>query len=88
MRSCALGQVCAEVVRVTIWPFSVRDLCGGICGWAQTQNVAQAALEAGNSPQLIFKHSRKLVTPQDVEKWFPIYPQAIGIKEGSLQLTP
>ena len=41
---------------------------------AQTQNVAQVALEAGNSPQMIFKHYRELVRPKDAEAWFAIMP--------------
>ncbi len=41
---------------------------------AQTQNVAQVALEAGNSPQMIFRHYRELVRPAEAEKWFGIVP--------------
>ncbi len=41
---------------------------------AQTQNVAQVALEAGNSPPMIFQHYRELVRPADAEKWFSITP--------------
>jgi integrase len=42
---------------------------------AQTQNVAQVALEAGNSPQMIFKHYRELVRPADAKTWFSIAPE-------------
>jgi integrase len=45
---------------------------------AQTQNVAQVALEAGNSPQMIFKHYRELVRPKDAEAWFAIAPDTDG----------
>jgi integrase len=41
---------------------------------AQIQNAAQVALEAGNSPAIIFKHYRELVTREDAEKWFNIFP--------------
>jgi integrase len=41
---------------------------------AQIQNVAQVALEAGNSPQMIFKHYRELVRPKEAEAWFNIMP--------------
>jgi len=41
---------------------------------ADIQNVAQVALEAGNSPQMIFKHYRELVRPADAQKWFGIAP--------------
>ena len=39
---------------------------------AGIQNTAQAALEAGNSPQMIFRHYRELVRPADAEKWFAV----------------
>lgn len=42
---------------------------------AAIQNVAQVALEAGNSPQMIFRHYRELVRPADAKKWFSIAPQ-------------
>jgi hypothetical protein len=45
---------------------------------AQTQNVAQVALEAGNSPQMIFQHYRELVRPAEAKKWFSIAPVADG----------
>jgi integrase len=41
---------------------------------AQTQNVAQVALEAGNSPGMIFKHYRELVQPDEAKAWFAIGP--------------
>jgi len=41
---------------------------------AEIQNVAQVALEAGNSPAITFKHYRELVTREDAEKWFNILP--------------
>jgi integrase len=41
---------------------------------AETQNVAQVALEAGNSPQMIFKHYRELVRPAEAKAWFAIVP--------------
>ena len=43
---------------------------------AAIQSVAQVALEAGNSPQMIFRHYRELVRPADAAKWFGILPQA------------
>lgn len=41
---------------------------------AAIQNVAQVALEAGNSPQMIFRHYRELVTEQEAKVWFSIMP--------------
>ena len=42
---------------------------------ADIQNVAQVALEAGNSPGMIFGHYRELVTADDAKEWFSIKPQ-------------
>jgi integrase len=42
---------------------------------ADIQNVAQVALEAGNSPQMIFKHYRELVRPAEAKAWFAIVPK-------------
>ena len=42
---------------------------------AQVQNVAQVALEAGNSPNIIFSNYRELVKPADAAKWFAISPE-------------
>lgn len=41
---------------------------------AAVQNVAQVALEAGNSPQMIFRNYRQLVTEAEAAKWFAIQP--------------
>jgi hypothetical protein len=43
---------------------------------AQFQNVAQVALEAGNSPGIIFKHYRELVPEKEAKAWFDIRPEA------------
>jgi hypothetical protein len=32
------------------------------------------ALEAGNSPQMIFRHYRELATPDQAKTWFAIVP--------------
>lgn len=41
---------------------------------AETQDVAKVSLEAGNSPQMIFKHYRELVQPKEAKAWFAIAP--------------
>ena len=41
---------------------------------AEVQNVAQVALEAGNSASMIFGHYRELVAGPDAQKWFSILP--------------
>jgi integrase len=43
---------------------------------AQLQDVNRVALEAGNSPAMIFRHYRELCTPQQAHTWFAIVPEA------------
>ena len=43
---------------------------------AAIKNAAEVALEAGNSPQMIFKHYRQLVTEAEAKNWFSILPTA------------
>ena len=39
------------------------------------KSTDQVALEAGNSPSIIFKHYRELTTEEWAEKWFCIMPK-------------
>jgi integrase len=41
---------------------------------AEIQDVNRVALEAGNSPQMIFRHYRELTTPEQACTWFSIAP--------------
>jgi integrase len=43
---------------------------------ALLQDVNRVALEAGNSPQMIFRHYRELCTPEQARTWFAITPKA------------
>jgi integrase len=43
---------------------------------AELQDVNRVALEAGNSPQMIFRHYRELATPEQARTWFSIAPAA------------
>ncbi|MFM8719994.1 MAG: hypothetical protein ACKOFH_10780, partial [Chthoniobacterales bacterium] len=45
---------------------------------AQVQNAQQVALEAGNSPDIIFRHYRELATEEQAAAWFAIRPAAAG----------
>jgi integrase len=45
---------------------------------AMIKNTAQVALEAGNTPKIIFKHYRQLVTESGATKWFSIRPEQPG----------
>jgi hypothetical protein len=42
---------------------------------ADVQNIAQVALEAGNSPQMVFSNYRQLVTSAQAKVWFSIEPE-------------
>jgi integrase len=41
---------------------------------AITQDAAKTALEAGNSPQMIFRHYRELTTEDEAKEWFNAFP--------------
>jgi hypothetical protein len=43
---------------------------------AETHDAAKVSLEAGNSPQMIFKHYRELVQPKEANAWFSIEPKS------------
>lgn len=50
---------------------------------AEVQSAQQVALEAGNSPGVIFKHYRELVQPADAQRWFAVAPMTEG-KEATI----
>ena len=41
----------------------------------ELKSADQVALEAGNSPAVIFKHYRELTTGEQAEAWFSILPK-------------
>jgi len=43
---------------------------------AEIQDVNRVSLEAGTSPQMIFRHYRELATPEQAQTWFSIVPIA------------
>jgi integrase len=45
---------------------------------AVIKNAAQVALEAGNSPKMIFSNYRQLVTEAEAAKWFAVCPPKQG----------
>ena len=44
---------------------------------AKIKNVNEVAMEAGNSPEMIFKHYRELVPEKEADAWFGVTPQAV-----------
>lgn len=53
---------------------------------ASVKNEAQVSLEAGNSPQMIFRNYRQLVSEKEAKIWFSIEPERSG-KIVPLRLT-
>jgi integrase len=45
---------------------------------AEVQDAARVALEAGNSPQMVFANYRQLVTSAQAKAWFDIRPQLVS----------
>ena len=45
---------------------------------AEIQDVAKVSLEAGNSPKMIFRHYREVVTPEEAQTWFSITPHSVA----------
>ena len=43
---------------------------------AKIKNAHEVALEAGNSPDIIFRHYRELATEEQADAWFAIVPPA------------
>lgn len=43
-----------------------------------TQDAAKTALEAGNSPTMIFRHYRELVSEDEARRWFGVMPPQSG----------
>lgn len=42
---------------------------------AEIQDAAQVALEAGNSPNVVFRHYRELMKPSQAKAWFAVAPE-------------
>jgi integrase len=53
---------------------------------AKCKSAAEVALEMGNSPAMVFRHYRELVTPLDAKKWWGLVPKSdqnvIPMREG------
>ena len=42
-------------------------------------------MEAGNSPDMIFKHYRELVTEKEADAWFGVTPDAVKIAKATME---
>jgi len=52
---------------------------------AEVKSAAQVALEAGNSPRMVFEHYRELVTERDAKAWFGITPESAGAMKAEIE---
>jgi integrase len=74
------GHFIREIARATR-ESGLRWKCNGLrhsfisYRLAEIQDVNRVALEAGNSPQMIFRHYRELATPEQARTWFTIAPE-------------
>jgi hypothetical protein len=57
-----------------MWPSSAADRLLKT-GHAEVTNAAQVSLEMGNSPKMVFRHYRELVTEAEAKAWFGISPE-------------
>ena len=59
-----------------------NELAAGKGPLTEVESAAQVSLEAGNSPQMIFRHYRELVTEKEAGAWFGITPEtATAVRE-------
>jgi len=72
-----LRDVRAETVKAAATPWKDNGLRHSFISYrlAAIQNAAQVALEAGNSPAVVFRHYRELVKPEAAIAWFAVAPE-------------
>ena len=70
---CKMEWAVAEAAKIE-WKHNALRHSYGSYRLAQIKNAAEVALEMGNSPQMIFKHYRELVTPRNAAAWWAIAP--------------
>jgi integrase len=86
------GSVCPSNLRKCIeadreraalrqdWPANALRHSFGSYHLARFNDVAALALEMGNSPDVIFRHYRELVKPNEAARYWQIKPAATGVK--------
>jgi integrase len=72
-----LYEVLEEITKAAKVPWKPNALRHSYISYrvAETGNVNATALEAGNSPAMIFSNYRELVEPEDAKRWFLIKPE-------------
>ena len=76
----AVNKRRGESSRLFVWKHNA--LRHSFCSYriAAIKNAAQVALEAGNTPQMIFQHYRQLVNESQAAEWFSIMPPRRAVK--------
>jgi len=76
--SCQFNKEVSALARALKigWPHNVLRHSFISCRIAKIKSADQVALEAGNSPSIIFKHYRELTTEEQADQWFAILPKA------------
>ena len=74
--TAAVNRVRHVVGNKTKFKWKRNGLRHSFCSYrlAITQDAAKTSLEAGNSPQMIFRHYRELTTEDEAKEWFAIMP--------------
>ena len=65
---------CAKFAKI-LWKSNALRHSFGSYRLAEVQDAAKVSLEMGNSPAMLFKHYRELVTPEQAREWFEIMPE-------------
>lgn len=68
----------AGKARLVKWKKNALRYSFIICRVAETQDAVQVALEADNSPQIIFQHSHEIVRLKEAKAWFAIEPETVA----------
>ena len=71
------GEHLAETAKALGIPWVRNGLRHSWCSYrlAQTKNAAQTAHEAGNSPQILHRNYKELVTEAEAKEWFAVAPK-------------
>jgi integrase len=71
------------------WKWKRNGLRHSFCSYrlALTQDAAKTSLEAGNTPQMIFRHYRELTSEDTAKEWFGIFPPMAADNVVPLQIA-
>ena len=67
------------------WPQDVLRHTGISCHYRLHGDEGKTASWAGNSPDMIFKHYRDLVTEKEADAWFAVTPDAVKAAKAKME---